>query len=65
MKNFKYFFLSLIIFSCVSNTEPVSEESIMIDSLQSELNSKDQTINSLEFQKVNNDSLLNFSNNVV
>lgn len=59
MKNFKYFFLSLIIFSCVSNTEPVSEESIMIDSLQSELNSKDQTINSLEFQKVNNDSIVN------
>ena len=59
MKNFKYFFLSLIIFSCASNTEPVSEESIMIDSLQSELNSKDQTINSLEFQKVNNDSIVN------
>lgn len=59
MKNFKYFFLSLIIFSCVSNSESVSEESRRIDSLQSELSFKDQTINSLEFQKLNDDSIVN------
>ena len=59
MKNFKYFFLSLIIISCVSNSESVSEESRRIDSLQSELSFKDQTINSLEFQKLNDDSIVN------
>ena len=59
MKNFKYFFLSLITISCVSNSETVSEESRRIDSLQSVLSSKDQAINSLEFQKLNDDSLVN------
>jgi hypothetical protein len=59
MKNFKYFFLSLTIFSCVSNSETVSEESRRIDSLQSVLSSKDQAINSLEFQKLNDDSIVN------
>ena len=59
MKNFKYFFLSLITISCVSNSESVSEESRRIDSLQSELSFKDQTINSLEFQKLNDDSIVN------
>ena len=59
MKNFKYIFLSLIIFSCVSNSETVSEESRRIDSLQSVLSSKDQAINSLEFQKLNDDSIVN------
>ena len=59
MKNFKYFFLSLTIFSCVSNSESVSEESRKIDSLQSVLNSKNEAINSLEFQKLNDDSIVN------
>ena len=59
MKNFKYFFLSLTIFSCVSNSEPVTEESRRIDSLQSVLSSKDKAINSLEFQKLNDDSIVN------
>ena len=59
MKNFKYFFLSLTMFSCVSNSESVSEESRRIDSLQSVLSSKDQAINSLEFQKLNDDSIVN------
>ena len=59
MKNFKYFFLSLITISCVSNSETVSEESKRIDSLQSVLSSKDQAINSLEFQKLNDDSIVN------
>lgn len=59
MKNFKYFFLSLIMFSCVSNSESVTEESRRIDSLQSVLSSKDQAINSLEFQKLNDDSIVN------
>ena len=59
MKNFKYFFLSLTIFSCASNSESVSEESRRIDSLQSVLSSKDQAINSLEFQKLNDDSIVN------
>jgi hypothetical protein len=59
MKNFKYFFLSLTIFSCVSNSESVSEESRKIDSLQSVLNSKNEAINSLEFQNLNDDSIVN------
>jgi hypothetical protein len=59
MKNLKYFFLSLITISCVSNSESVSEESRRIDSLQSLLSSKDQAINSLEFQKLNDDSIVN------
>ena len=59
MKNFKYFFLSLITISCVSNSETVSEESRRIDSLQSVLSSKDQAINFLEFQKLNDDSIVN------
>ena len=59
MKNLKYLFLSLITISCVSNTESVSEESRRIDSLQSLLSSKDQAINSLEFQKLNDDSIVN------
>ena len=59
MKNFKYFFLSLITISCVSNSETVSEETRRIDSLQSVLSSKDQAINSLEFQKLNDDSVVN------
>ena len=59
MKNLKYFFLSLITISCVSNSETVSEESRRIDSLQSILSSKDQEINSLEFQKLNDDSIVN------
>ena len=59
MKYFKYFFLSLITISCVSKSETVSEESRRIDSLQSVLSSKDQAINSLEFQKLNDDSIVN------
>ena len=59
MKNLKYFFLSLITISCVSNSESVSEESRRIDSLQSVLSSKDQAIDSLEFQKLNDDSIVN------
>lgn len=59
MKNFKYFFLSLILFSCVSNSESVSEESRKIDSLKSVLSSKDEAINSFEFQKLNDDSIVN------
>ena len=59
MKNLKYFFLSLITISCVSNSETVSEETRRIDSLQSVLSSKDQAINSLEFQKLNDDSIVN------
>ena len=59
MKNFKYFFLSLTIFSCVSNSESVLEESRKIDSLQSVLDSKNEAINSLEFQNLNDDSIVN------
>ena len=59
MKNFKYIFLSLITFSCVSNSESVSEESRKIDSLKSVLSSKDEAINSFEFQKLNDDSIVN------
>ena len=48
-----------MIFSCNSNNETISENKIIIDSLQSELNSKDKELNSLEFDKLNNDSIVN------
>ncbi len=59
MKNFKYFFISLFFLSCVSSSESVSDEIKAIDSLQKELNSKNQALVSLEFDKVNNDSVVN------
>ena len=59
MKNFKYFFISLFFPSCVSSSESVSDEIKAIDSLQKELNSKNQALVSLEFDKVNNDSVVN------
>ena len=34
-----------MIFSCNSNNETISENKIIIDSLQSELNSKDKELN--------------------
>ena len=48
-----------MIFSCNSNNETISDNKIIIDSLQSELNSKDKELNSLEFDKLNNDSIVN------
>ena len=48
-----------MIFSCNSNNETISENKIIIDSLQSEWNSKDKELNSLEFDKLNNDSIVN------
>ena len=59
MKNFKYFFISLFFLSCVSSSESVSDEIKAIDSLQKELNSKNEALISLEFDKVNNDSIVN------
>jgi uncharacterized coiled-coil protein SlyX len=59
MKNFKYFFISLFFLSCVSSSESVSDETKAIDSLQKELNSKNEALISLEFDKVNNDSIVN------
>ena len=59
MKNFKYFFISLFFLSCVSSSESVSDEIKAIDSLQKELNSKNEALVSLEFDKVNNDSIVN------
>ena len=59
MKNFKYFFISLFFLSCVSSSESVSDEIKAIDSLQKELNSKNEALISLEFDKVNNDSVVN------
>lgn len=59
MKNFKYFFISLFFLSCVSSSESVSDEIKVVDSLQKELNSKNEAIVSLEFDKVNNDSIVN------
>ena len=59
MKNFKYLFLLTVILSCASNFESISEEEVMIDSLKSELNSKDKVLKSLEFNKENNDSIVN------
>ena len=48
-----------MILSCNSNNETISENKIIIDSLQSQLNSKDKELNSLEFDKFNNDSIVN------
>ena len=48
-----------MILSCNSNNETISENKIIIDSLQSEWNSKDKELNSLEFDKLNNDSIVN------
>jgi len=59
MKRIYYIFFLAMIFSCNSNNETISENKIIIDSLQSELNSKDKELNSLEFDKLNNDSIVN------
>ena len=59
MKYFKYFFISLFFLSCVSSSESVSDEIKVVDSLQKELNSKNEALVSLEFDKVNNDSIVN------
>lgn len=47
-----------MILSCNTNNETTLEDQIIIDSLQSELNSKDRELNSLEFDKLNSDSIV-------
>ena len=59
MKNFKYLLLSLIIFSCNSNNESILNDKIIIDSLKTQLSSKVEVLKSLEYEKVNNDSIVN------
>ena len=59
MKNFKHLFLSLIIFSCNSNNNTVLQDKVIIDSLQTQLNSKNEVLKSLENDIVNNDSIVN------
>lgn len=59
MKNFKYLLLSLIIFSCTSNNESILNDKIIIDSLKTQLSSKVEVLKSLEYEKVNNDSIVN------
>ena len=59
MKNLKYLFISLFFLSCVSGPKSVSDEIKAVDSLQKELNLKNEAIVSLEFDKVNNDSIVN------
>jgi hypothetical protein len=59
MKNFKHLFLSLIIFSCNSNNNTVLQDKVIIDSLQTQLNSKYDVLKSLENDIVNNDSIVN------
>ena len=59
MLNFKYLFLSLIIFSCSSNNESILNDKIIIDSLKTQLSSKVEVLKSLEYEKVNNDSIVN------
>ncbi len=59
MKNFKYLLLSLIIFSCSSNNESILNDKIIIDSLKTQLSSKVEVLKSLEYEKVNNDSIVN------
>jgi predicted nucleic acid-binding Zn-ribbon protein len=59
MKRIYYIFFLAMILSCNSNNETISENKIIIDSLQFQLNSKDKELNSLEFDKLNNDSIVN------
>ena len=59
MKNFKYLLLSLIIFSCSSNNDSILNDKIIIDSLKTQLSSKVEVLKSLEYEKVNNDSIVN------
>jgi hypothetical protein len=59
MKNFKYLLLSLIIFSCNSNNESILKDKIIIDSLKTQLSSNVEVLKSLEYEKVNNDSIVN------
>ena len=59
MKNLKYLLLSLIIFSCSSNNESILNDKIIIDSLKTQLSSKVEVLKSLEYEKVNNDSIVN------
>ena len=59
MKNFKHIFLSLIILSCNSNNDAILNDKVIIDSLQTQLNSKDEELKSLEIDIVNNDSIVN------
>ena len=59
MKRIYFIFFLAMIFSCNSNNETISENKIIIDSLQSELNSKDKELNFLKFYKLNNDSIVN------
>ena len=59
MKNCKHFFLSLIILSCNSNNDAILNDKVIIDSLQTQLNSKDEELKSLEIDIVNNDSIVN------
>ena len=59
MKNFKYLLLSLIILSCSSNNDSILNDKIIIDSLKTQLSSKVEVLKSLEYEKVNNDSIVN------
>ena len=59
MKNFSYFFLLIFFLFCISNSESVSDELITLDSLQSEPISKNVVLKALEFENVNNDSIVN------
>ena len=56
---YKYLLLSLIIFSCNSNNESILKDKIIIDSLKTQLSSKVEVLKSLEYEKVNNDSIVN------
>ena len=59
MKRIYNILLLLMILSCNSNNETIPDEKIIIDSLQSQLNLKDKELVSLEFDKLNNDSVVN------
>lgn len=59
MKKTIYFTLIILLFGCSSSKENISEEQIAIDSLQLEIQSKNNAINDLENNVEKTDSLVN------
>ena len=59
MKKTLYFTLIMLLFGCNSSDENISDQQVAIDSLQLEIQSKNNTINDLETNVEKTDSLVN------
>ena len=59
MKKTLYFTLIMLLFACNSSDENISDQQVAIDSLQLEIQSKNNTINDLETNVEKTDSLVN------